>query len=338
MSKVMSFCKICDIYQYCFFINICYNKIIINYKLQKEKIMKKFVIAIAALAVVILGFFAIESSYSKDKIEFVGEAKIIEYYSEKLYFYYSLQDEFDATANLLDLNTKVVALDENAKIQFKLPHKPIRVYELAANEKGIKIKANYNKESHLYTLSDLYSAEVCEYDVVVDYGLTKNIYCFQIYNKTYIEKNRAEKPSTEFVKSGYSLSAISDKIAVTSNSREYQEDTLTFAFSVGNAANSPIKCSLFKLEKKVGNAWYSVKENDVIYNAVVYEKFKRQAEATIETNESNTVKLPVTLGTLFDLKSLDGVSSGIYRIAVPFSCKGENGYSISNSFTVGYVC
>lgn len=107
--------------------------------------MKKFVIAIAALAVVILGFFAIESSYSKDKIEFVGEAKIIEYYSEKLYFYYSLQDEFDATANLLDLNTKVVALDENAKIQFKLPHKPIRVYELAANEKGNKIKANYNK-------------------------------------------------------------------------------------------------------------------------------------------------------------------------------------------------
>lgn len=300
--------------------------------------MKKFVIAIVALVVVILGFFAIESSYSKDKIEFVGEAKNIEYYSEKLYFYYSTQDEFDATANLLDLNTKVVALDESAKIQFKLPRKPIRVYELAANEKGNKIKVNYDKESQAYTLSNLYSAEVCEYDVVVDYGFIKNIFCFQIYNKTYIEKNRTKKPATELVESGYSLSASSDKVAVTSNSREYQEDTLTFTFSVRNAANSPIKCSLFKLEKKIGNTWYSVEENDVFYNAEVYEKFKRQAEATIKTNESNTVKLPATLDALFDLKSLDGVSSGIYRIVVPFSCEGENGYSISNSFTVGYVC
>lgn len=73
----------------------------------------------------------------------------------------------------MDINTRVVALNENEKIQFKLPHKPLRIYELAANEKGDRIKVDYDKASRLYTLSDLQSSEVSEYNIVADYGLIK---------------------------------------------------------------------------------------------------------------------------------------------------------------------
>ena len=79
--------------------------------------MKKIIaIIVAVTAIVIAGFLVAENSYSKEKIEFVGEAKNIEYYFEKMYFYNTLQDEFDATANLLNINAKAVALDENEKI------------------------------------------------------------------------------------------------------------------------------------------------------------------------------------------------------------------------------
>ena len=109
--------------------------------------MKKIISIIAAVtAIVIAGFLVAENSYSKEQIEFVGEAKNIEYYFEKMYFYNTLQDEFDSTANLLNINAKAVALDENEKIQFKLPHKPIRVYELSADESANKIKVNYDKK------------------------------------------------------------------------------------------------------------------------------------------------------------------------------------------------
>ena len=99
-----------------------------------------------------------------------------------------MQDEFDATSNLLDINTRVVALNENEKIQFKLPHKPLRIYELAANEKGDRIKVDYDKASRLYTLSDLQSSEVSEYNIVADYGLIKNIYCNTDEYRQLIEK------------------------------------------------------------------------------------------------------------------------------------------------------
>lgn len=299
--------------------------------------MKKIIAAIIALVVVFAVALGVESNFSKEKIDFVGEAENIEYYFKKMYFYNTMQDEFDATANLLDINTRIVALDENKKIQFKLPHKPLKVYELAANEKGSKIKVNYDKASGLYTLSDLQSSEVSEYNFVADYGLIKNLYCFRIYNKTYIEKNKKQKPDADLVKSVYDISESNEKIIVKTNGTTYQDDTMFFEFFIKNNENKPISCSSFKLEKKIGDIWYSVDENDLSYNAEVYEKFKQESEGTVKTNESKTIRIPMSFCALFDLESLDGVLSGTYRITVPFTCENKNGYSISNTFTVGYV-
>lgn len=299
--------------------------------------MKKIIAAIIALVVVFAVALGAESSFSKEKIDFVGEAENIEYYFEKMYLYNTMQDEFDATANLLDINTRVVALNENEKIQFKLPHKPLRIYELAANEKGDRIKVDYDKASKLYTLSDLQSSEVSEYNIVADYGLIKNIYCFRIYNKTYIEKNKTQKPAAELLKSAYDISEGNEKIIVKTNGTNYQDDTINFESFIKNNENKPISCSPFKLEKKIGDNWYSVDENDLSYNAEVYEKFKQESEGTVKTNESKTIRIPMSFCVLFDLESLDGVSSGTYRITVPFTCENKNGYSISNTFTVGYV-
>lgn len=299
--------------------------------------MKKIIAAIIALVVVFAVALGAESSFSKEKIDFIGEAENIEYYFEKMYLYNTMQDEFDATANLLDINTRVVALNENEKIQFKLPHKPLRIYELAANEKGDRIKVDYDKASRLYTLSDLQSSEVSEYNIVGDYGLIKNIYCFRIYNKTYIEKNKTQKPAAELLKSAYDISERNEKIIVKTNGTNYQDDIVIFEILVKNNENKPISCSSFKLEKKIGDNWYSVDENDLSYNAEVYEKFKQESEGTVKTNESKTIRIPMSFCALFDLESLDGVSSGTYRITVPFTCENKNGYSISNTFTVGYV-
>lgn len=299
--------------------------------------MKKIIAAIIALVVVFVVALGVESSFSKEKIDFVGEAENIEYYFEKMYLYNTMQDEFDATANLLEINTRVVALNENEKIQFKLPHKPLRIYELAANEKGDRIKVDYDKASRLYTLSDLQSSEVSEYNIVADYGLIKNIYCFRIYNKTYIEKNKTQKPAAELLKSAYDISESNEKIIVKTNGTNYQDDTVIFELFIKNNENKPISFSSFKLEKKIGDNWYSVDENDLSYNAEVYEKFKQESEGTVKTNESKTIRIPMSFCALFDLESLDGVSSGTYRITVPFNCENKNGYSISNTFTVGYV-
>ncbi len=212
--------------------------------------MKKIIAAIIALVVVFVVALGAESSFSKEKIDFVGEAENIEYYFEKMYLYNTMQDEFDATANLLDINTRVVALNENEKIQFKLPHKPLRIYELAANEKGDRIKVDYDKASRLYTLSDLQSSEVSEYNIVADYGLIKNIYCFRIYNKTYIEKNKTQKPAAELLKSAYDISEKNEKIIVKTNGTNYQDDTVIFELFIKNNENKPISCSSFKLEKR----------------------------------------------------------------------------------------
>lgn len=299
--------------------------------------MKKIIAIIAAVtAIVIAGFLVAENSYSKEKIEFVGEAKNIEYYFEKMYFYNTLQDEFDATANLLNINAKVVALDENTKIQFKLPHKPIRVYELSADESTKKIKVNYDKENKLYTLSDLFESEICEYDIVVDYGLTKNIYCFQIYNKTYIENNNFVT-TTNFEKSPYGISTYSEKVVVTTNSTEYQYDNLTFGFSIKNDESQPIKCSFFKLEKQIDNNWYSVDEFELPCNTEGYEKLKQQVETTIKPTEINTIKMPMALGAVFDLMPVNGLLSGTYRIVVPFNCDDKADFAVSNEFTIGYA-
>lgn len=299
--------------------------------------MKKIIAAIIALVVVFAVALGVESSFSKEKIDFVGEAENIEYYFEKMNLYNTMQDEFDATANLLEINTRVVALNENEKIQFKLPHKPLRIYELAANEKGDRIKVDYDKASRLYTLSDLQSSEVSEYNIVADYGLIKNIYCFRIYNKTFIEKNKTQKTAAELVKSAYDISESNEKIIVKTNGTNYQDDTVIFEIFIKNNENKSISCSSFKLEKKIGDNWYSVDENDLSYNAEVYEKLKQESEGTVKTDESKTIRIPMSFCVLFDLESLDGVSSGTYRITVPFTCENKIDYSISNTFTVGYV-
>lgn len=46
---------------------------------------KKIIAAIIALVVVFVVALGVESSFSKEKIDFVGEAENIEYYFEKMY-------------------------------------------------------------------------------------------------------------------------------------------------------------------------------------------------------------------------------------------------------------
>lgn len=298
--------------------------------------MKKVLICISFLMIVLVLILGLEYRYSTDKIEFVGEAKSIEYYCKKMYFYNTLQDEFDATANLLDINAQVISLDENAKIQFRLPHRPIRVYELSADEGNNRIKINYDKESKLYTLSNLSESEICEYDVVIDYGLTKNMFCFMIYNKTYIE-NKNFGTTANLDKSPYSFSDNSKKVVVTTNNTEYQDDNLTFGFSIKNGESQPIKCSFLKLEKQIDNSWYSVDEFESSGNTEVYERLKQQVETTIKSNEINTIKMPIILGAVFDLVPVNGLVSGTYRIVVPYEYDGNDNYAISAPFTIGYV-
>ena len=48
--------------------------------------MKKIIAAIIALVVVFAVALGAESSFSKEKIDFVGEAENIEYYFEKIRF------------------------------------------------------------------------------------------------------------------------------------------------------------------------------------------------------------------------------------------------------------
>ena len=49
--------------------------------------MKKIIAVIIALVVVFAVALCVESSFSKEKIDFVGEAENIEYYFEKMYLY-----------------------------------------------------------------------------------------------------------------------------------------------------------------------------------------------------------------------------------------------------------
>ena len=296
--------------------------------------MKKVLICISSLVIVLMLIIGVEYCYSNEKIEFIGEAKNLEYYFEKMYFYNTLQGEFDATANILKSDTNIIALDANSKIQFKLPHKPIRIYELSANEPNGKMKIYYDKKTKLYTLSDLFENEVCEYDIVVDYGIIKNLYCFQVYNKTYIEKYGSEKLTADMIKSSYDLSKSSRTVVVNLNKNKYQCGDFSFGFSVHNGENSLIACSFFKVEKQIGNDWYIINEKDTSYNANGYEKIKKQVETAINPNTDRMFELGMSVEALFELSDL---ISGTYRIVIPYECNGNDNYTISAPFTIGYV-
>ena len=298
---------------------------------------KKIIAAIIALVAVFVVALGVESSFSKEKIDFVGEAENIEYYFEKMYLYNTMQDEFDATANLLDINTRAVALNENEKIQFKLPHKPIRIYELAANEKGDRIKVDYDKASRLYTLSDLQSSEVSEYNIVADYGIRKNVYTFKVYNKTYIENKFSQISAEGLCKSKHDKIAVNEAVSVKTRKDEYQLDSMDFRFIVNNNGNESLQCSMFKIEKMLGYTWYSVDENDISYNAKFWEESKQRMSPVVGKNGATTVKMPTSLGVLFELGIGNGLGSGTYRIVVPYICNGNTEYAISNPFTLGFV-
>lgn len=260
-----------------------------------------------------------------------------DYCLNKMYFYNSTQDEFDATSDFVELNKKIIALDEDDKIQFKLPHKPIRAYELTASEKSDKTIIEYDRTNKIYTLSDLYENEECEYYIVADYGLIKNLYSVQVYNKTYIEKNKAKESVEGLKKSRYDISKSSKSVVVDLNSDKFPYNTLNFEFSVRNMNAEPIICSLFRLEKKIGDIWYTLETRDMSYNATAYENVKKQAECELKHNEIENIKLEMNIDTLFEMTVGNNLLSGIYRIVVPFTYEKGNEYAISPQFAIGYI-
>lgn len=300
--------------------------------------MKKLFLCVLSLVMLIFVIFlSVEYIYSKDKIQLVGELSNNEYCSRKMYFYNSVQDGFDAVADLIGSDSKITALGENAKVQFKLAHKPISVYELSADEKSGKVKIEYDKANKVYTLSDLYENEVCEYGIIVDYGIVKNFYCFQVYNKTYIEKNIENESTVGLTNSRYDFSGSSRNIIISLNYNEFPYDTMNFGFTICNMNNKNMTCSFFKLEKKIGDNWYGLEERDMSYNMSVYDKIKQQVECTLEPNEKRSVNLQMNIDTLFDMAVGNNLLSGTYRLVIPFKCEDEIAYSVSSQFTIGYL-
>lgn len=296
--------------------------------------MKKIIIGIAAVfAVVIVAISVTENRNSKDRIKFVNEAENIEYTISSNYFRVSEKELIDRTADLMDTETNVIAFEQNEKIQFRLSHRPLKIYELGAE----KTKVKYDSESNLYSLSPLYDAEQIEYTVVADYGIRKNVYTFKVYNKTYIENKFSQISAEGLCKSKHDKIAVNEAVSVKTSKDEYQLDSMDFRFIVNNNGNESLQCSMFKIEKMLGYTWYAVDENDISYNAKFWEESKQRMSPFIGKNGATTVKMPTSLGVLFELGIGNGLGSGTYRIVVPYICNGKTEYAISNPFTLGYV-
>ncbi|MGN1479941.1 MAG: hypothetical protein ACI4XH_09250, partial [Acutalibacteraceae bacterium] len=226
--------------------------------------MKKLVYIIISIVIVILGLLTVENKYADERIEFTVEGQNIEYSRAQLYFYNSLHDEYDATADLLSTKTNIVAADSNSKISFKLSHKPLRIYELnPSDESNKRLKVSYNKQDKCYYLSSLFDSEECSYSVVADYGFRKAVYSFVVFNKTYINNRYYDIKDTSCIISMNNNSKSSEDVAVFVNDDIFTTDYLNFGFTINNNTQKPIDCSFFKLEKQMNGKWYSVNEKDV---------------------------------------------------------------------------
>ena len=300
--------------------------------------MKKFVYISISIFVVILGLLIVENQYADERIEFTVENRNIEYSCSQLYFYNSIKDEYDTTADLLDTKTDITAADSNSKISFKLSHKPLRIYELNPSDaENDRLKISYNKQDGCYYLSPLFDSEECFYNVVADYGFRKIVYNFVVFNKTYINDRYFNIADTSGKISEYDDSTLTEDVAVILDDSISSTDSAHFDFSVKNNTGKPINCSFFKLEKQMNGKWYLVDEKDVSYNQDFWNNYMQNFPFTIKPKENGKIQFPTALDALFNLNVGNDLASGIYRVVIPYTCDNYEGIAISQPFTLGYV-
>lgn len=300
--------------------------------------MKKFVYIIVSVFIVVLGLLIFENQYADERIKFTVENQNIEYSCSQLYFYNSIKGEYDTTADLLDTKTNIAAADCNSKISFKLSHKPLRIYELnPSDEKNERLKISYNKQDGCYYLSPLFDSEECFYNVVADYGFRKIVYNFVVFNKTYISDRYFNIADTSGNISVCNDLAPTKDVVATLDDSLGSTDYAHFYFSVKNNTNQPINCSFFMLEKQMNGIWYSVDERDVSYNQVFWDNYKQKFPFTIQPKENGRIEFPTALDALFDVYIGNDITSGIYRVVIPYTCNNYEGIALSQPFALGYV-
>lgn len=300
--------------------------------------MKKIIIvSVGAVVLLLASLLFIENSFADEKIDFVIDNQNIEYSVSQLYFFNTEHDEYDAAADIPDTDFKVVAAEESNSVCLKLKHKPLRLYELT----GEREKVSFNEEKGCYTLSSLRESdsEECEYDVVADYGIRKNVYSFFVLNKTYIEKQYNISPDNrQFEVSEYSSLPTEDVTVIPNKNLNYCYE-MGIGFSIKNNTGSSVECLDCLLEKNINGSWYAVEQlEDVKDKSRRFENYEDPFPIKVESGSSADYELPCALSAyynFFDSPAL--IISGIYRFVVPYTSGGESRTALSRQFTVGYV-
>ncbi len=300
--------------------------------------VKKIVVCIVSAAVILSVLIIAGNKYADDAAVITAENQKIEFTCSGLYFYNTLQDEYDASADIVDYNFKIVAVPASAKISFKPSRKPLRVYEpnTLGNENK-KLKASYNKQDGCYYLSPLYESENCSYIVVADYGIKKYVYNFDVYNKTYIEKSKSEKSNLKSKISPYNGLKNTEDISINLNEDFVGIQYMHFGFTVNNNISQNISCSPFKLEKKINGTWYSLDETDTIYDLDIWKSYTEKFPVKILPGDSAKIISPTALDLVFDISELDNLKCGTYRVILPYNIGDNEKAAISKQFVVGYA-
>ena len=294
--------------------------------------MKKvIIITVSVIVIALLLFLRLNNAHADDKAAFTIENQEIECVESQLYFYNSEKQAYDASADILDVNTKITAADEKSQVKIKFDHKPLRVYELTGTSAQ---KADFDKESGEYSLHSLREndCEYCDYIIVADYGIRKNVYSFSVYNKTYIEKRYNINPDNRNTEeSAYNSIQASEDIIIKLNCKTVQPYYIGFGFSINNNSDIKAEAAECLLEKNINGVWYNVEKNDNNPGKELSERFP----LIVEPKSKSEFILPSGLNAVFDTTNYR-IDSGVYRFVIPLS-DGVNKAAVSDSFTVGCV-
>lgn len=300
--------------------------------------MKRIYIVLTVIVLALMGAIVISNKYANNEAIITADNQELEFICSQLYFYNTLQDEYDTSADIVDYNFKIVAVPDSAKISFKPSRRPLRVYEpnTLGNENK-RLKVSYNKQDGCYYLSQLYESENCSYVVVADYGIKKYVYNFDVYNKTYIEKNKSEKSNIKSKISTYNSSKNTEDSSINLNEDFAGIQYMHFGFTVNNNLSQNISCSPFKLEKKINGTWYSVDETDTIYDLDIWKSYAEKFPVKILPGGSAKINSPTALDFVFNISGLDNLKCGTYRIILPYNIGDTEKVAISKQFAVGYA-
>ncbi len=297
--------------------------------------MKK-IIAIIAVVIVLagIGFLITVNSYADEKVTFKIENQSIGYVATTLHFYNSEKDMHDAAALLLETKTNVVAAKETSRVRFQLKHKPLKLYELNGVE---RVNIPFRMADSSYLLSPILpDTEETEYTVVADYGLRRIVYSFAVVNRTYIEtyvKNVA-KDAKISAWNGY---RASDAVTVRVADDLDGANDVRFSFMFRNNTGMQITCKMYSLEKQIGNKWYEVKLREDADKDPFFDKYKKPFPREIAPREELPYRIQASLGVLFDLSGVNHLTSGVYRVVMPYTGNGRDDVAISMPFSIGYV-